>query len=729
MPSAVFGGMPTGPSPVYGGSTEAPDEDDEPHAFVRHFFEQKAGHPLIAWCQAFRCENNKKMTLLEFIQGMVKLGYEGEASDLFMKLDNDDSGFLTISEVSPSSSDLWASFIHWAGKTFFSEEDMIEKLSGRKYAEAKRKPSKLIEDQGMTRRQFYSHASSLGWYGGFEQILFMAMDVDNEHVVHAASLGWFEEERNRQIKKAKYKTRGKEGGMACMRKRLHALRSLQAFTQWLRYHYGPRLFHPWRRGIDKDGSMSVTRVELSTFCKNAGWRGDTNALWHALDNDDSGVTSLEEFSGTEARQLALFKKWMDGTFGSSRKAYSAFAAKCRKKGSNAKSFDKDDFVFSLRSLGYEHDAHELFEILDWDVDGDGITYKELRILDNWAPESWLSATPEPEAAEAFKSHLFKKWKQPLKAWRALDEECSGKVNFKEFSVVAARVGFKGNLQGAWMALDEDASGYIALAELAPHAAEALGDFRRWANLFFGSVMEAFRALDADGGGTLTRAEFKKSVTKYGFRGDREELFTLLDAGADGSICVEEICFLDEWEISEVNDVPIPSFHEVNDMLRNFACDSESSDEELDDELVEGQFKEMRNTLLRAPRRIVVLQEEELPLNDVHKPLPGTVLMEILGETSPRPRAASYAIPGKSQAAGFTSAPDSCGNASPQSRIASHLCSYGAQRPRNHRLRKAAPRPYLGGAPLMSKQAGGRPGRMVVARPPASHNYPLPALPF
>jgi len=106
-----------------------------------------------------------------------------------------------------------------------------------------------------------------------------------------------------------------------------------------------------------------------------------------------------------------------------------------------------------------------------------------------------------------------------------------------------------------------------LTEINPRGAHLLAEFRRWANLFFGSVMNAFMVLDADGGGALTRSEFKKSATKYCFRGDREELFTLLDIGGDGDITVEEMAFLDEWEITEVCDEPIPTFHEVERMLR------------------------------------------------------------------------------------------------------------------------------------------------------------------
>jgi len=718
------------------GSTWPTDDGKPPEVFLLHFFEQHTGHPLIAWVQYFDRNNDRKVSQDESIGGMKEMGFEGDAANLFQKLDEDESGFLTISEISPSSSDLWASFQHWAGKTFFSEEDMIEKLSGRKFAE-KRKATKLTEDKGMTKKEFYNYASSLGWYGGFDQILFLAMDIEKKGHVYQSNIPWFEEERNRQIKMAKYKTRGNK--MQAMRKRLHALRSLQAFTSWLRYHYGCRLFHPWRRGIDNDGSMHVTRLELSTFCKNAGWRGDSNALWHALDSDESGSTSLDEFAGSEARQLALFRKWTMHKFGNARKLFQALIKKCHRTGQSAKMIDKDDFRFACEALGYQYDPSEVFDILDWEADGDAcLTYKELRFLDSWTPVEWLSANPDKAEAAAFKAVLLAKCKQPLKAWRTLDDDGSGKVNYKEFAAVAHKIGFRGDLMGAWMALDSDASGYIALTEIDPHCADALAEFRRWANLFFGSVMDAFRALDSDGGGTLSRAEFKKSVTKYNFRGDREELFTMLDTACDGDISVEEMAFLDEWEVSEVSQDP-PSFREVESMLkrhRNEDSDSAPSDSEdkgCGDACTPRNFERTQTRKpggLKCQEAYAFIHESERP----HIPMPGKALAELLGGFSSRCRTRSDET--NLTSTSIFSVASSNGD--------NHLCSRGSQRSHSNRLRKQVP--YTGGnafrlpsdrrpvcvggsasiMPLSARQGRSQPARAAASfGPQLSNNAPLP----
>lgn len=275
-----------------------------------------------------------------------------------------------------------------------------------------------------------------------------------------------------------------------------------------------------------------------------------------------------------------------------------------------------------------------------------------------------------------------------------------------------------------MALDSDASGYIALTEIDSQCASMLAEFRRWANLFFGSVMDAFRALDSDGGGSLSRAEFKKSVTKYCFRGDREGLFTLLDVACDGDISVEEMAFLDEWEISEVNDEPTPSFQEVEVMLNKHKseADSDSSDDE--DPLLEDTAA-MQEVSVRAPRRHVMLNEDELPMlaeeiANLHRPMPGTSLMELLGGVSDRSRA-NYLPSAVAHETSFMSA-SSFGQMSSRVTSASHSCSRGSQRPRSKRLR-----PYIGGAPFMSRHVRTPKKRAANSRHWSNFLLPLPAL--
>jgi len=590
-----------------------------------------SGHHLIDPFTYFSQSLHRGISLSEFEDGMNHIDFDGDAEQLFKELDVDGLGLLTMADICPLSSDLWVSFKHWCTSTFASPENMIQKLSGKKTNDAKK--TRVAED-GMTRKQFFQHASSVGWYGGYEQLLFMVMDRSRKHVVKDSDIPWFEEAKTVQRLRAKNKAKSKEGSasmidrLRCMRKRLHAIRSLTAFTAWLRIKYGPFLFHPWRRGIDKNGSMSVSRAELFTFCRSSGWGGDPIAVWHALDEDDSGSTSLEEFAGREARQLALFKKWVISTFGSMQKAFSAFLKRCRKRAKEDQLFDKADWSFVCESFGYKHDAGEVFDILDWEEEGNAsLTFREVRWLDSWQPTKWLSAEPNPAAAEEFRSLLLQKTGHPWKAWRILDDDNSGKVNFKEFEHATKRLGFQLDMEGAWVALDEDSSGYISLMEISPSSAELLSEFRRWANHSYGSVIQAFRALDVDGSGGLNRSEFKKASKKHGFKGDHESLFTIFDASGDGSISVEEMAFLDEWEISEVSVEPTPTFQEMQNILQGDNSESEASGSEGEPPPPKQTSNVRHNSVFVKEAQRVTITALGAP---AHTPTDGPTLIRLLG---------------------------------------------------------------------------------------------------
>lgn len=285
-----------------------------------------------------------------------------------------------------------------------------------------------------------------------------------------------------------------------------------------------------------------------------------------------------------------------------------------------------------------------------------------------------------------------------------------------------------------MALDNDASGYIALTEIKPRCATSLAEFRRWANLFFGSVMSAFMVLDVDGGGSLSRTEFKKSVTKYCFHGDREELFSILDIGGDGDINVEEMAFLDEWEYTEVCDEPVPSFMEVEALLKRHVGESDDEAEQSEEE---DQSFDPHDLLKK--RGAAYLKEHQLPVHasqQVHRPMPGSALVELLGGLDSPSRSRFGSSPVHSQyspsRSRFESSPNttSCFStsdvlpsmlsvSSPRGGSELYTASTSRSPRKNRSLRQV---PYIGGTPLMK-----RPTRAVYGSTSGSgpSNFSLP----
>merc|ERR1711871_108858 len=116
------------------------------------------------------------------------------------------------------------------------------------------------------------------------------------------------------------------------------------------------------------------------------------------------------------------------------------------------------------------------------------------------------------------------------------------------------------MAGAWRYLDEDISGYITIREYDLASAKILQSFKAWAEEHFGSVKLAFKAIDADGNGTVSFQELKRISKSLKWVGDVKILFNCLDV--DGkrdlkgenagkrSLSLNEVAFLDEWRADQ-----------------------------------------------------------------------------------------------------------------------------------------------------------------------------------
>lgn len=96
-------------------------------------------------------------------------------------------------------------------------------------------------------------------------------------------------------------------------------------------------------------------------------------------------------------------------------------------------------------------------------------------------------------------------------------------------------------------LDDDASGFISLREIDPDSADLLTDFKCWVDDQFGGVRYAFGAWDIDKSASVSLNEFRKAFARYGYQGDCNSLFGVFDVDSQGTLSVQEVSFLDEWE--------------------------------------------------------------------------------------------------------------------------------------------------------------------------------------
>lgn len=510
----------------------------------------KCSSSLRAWFHFFDKDQNYRIDVREFDKGLKEMKFSGgkeECLQLWQELDDDNSGEISFEEFAPQEAELWKSFRHFCGSNFHGSKDMILQLK-EYYAEVN-----ILDpptDQVLYEREFCDSLVGFGWQKGEEALLWDAFCTEGSQAqvpcIYFKNLRWVD----REVKIFKLKQTAKKSSerMTGVKQRIiqEAQLALKSFKAFMRKQFG-NSFRAWRHALDLDGSMNLQRAELFKAVKALNWKGNCRALWKALDHDSSGITTIEEFDPDTAQVMAHFREWAVSIVADSKKPSEVFDIIDRH---NRKKLSHAQFHQELENHGYSKKTKQLVHMLDWQ-DKKYICDRDLAFLDVWRPPAFLTGTPDPVAAEAFKKQLVTRHGHILKAWRfAMDKDGSNSCNWHEFQEAAKLVRFHGNLAGVWLALDADLSGSISLKEIDEDANDCLVEFKRWADDEFGGVRSSFKVLDADGSGCLNFKEFKAACRNYGFPGDCRMLFQCLDQAGEGELQPHEVYFLDKWLLDD-----------------------------------------------------------------------------------------------------------------------------------------------------------------------------------
>ncbi|CAJ1326964.1 unnamed protein product, partial [Effrenium voratum] len=178
--------------------------------------------------------------------------------------------------------------------------------------------------------------------------------------------------------------------------------------------------------------------------------------------------------------------------------------------------------------------------------------------EKWKLPEFLVAQPNPEAKEEVKKRLLQVYKTYLKAWRqALDEDNSNRCTWPEFQAACRKVSFTGDVPGAWRSLDTDLAGSITLQEIDKDSSAVLATFKKWADDNFGGIRSAFVVFDADGSNSVTLREWRHACRIYGFNQGASSLFKQFDTENNGSLALEQVAFLDDWDFQPEKEMPEP----------------------------------------------------------------------------------------------------------------------------------------------------------------------------
>jgi len=510
--------------------------------FKKFLNSRKVGNESIlkVWFQNFDRNQNCRIDVKEYRQGMKALNFPYDANTLWVDMDYEDTEELFFEDVDAEQARIWNTFRRWCGSTFQSPSDMIRQIK-RAYVTA-HGPVRGPKDVA-TEMEIVEGLPLCGWDLGSTSMLFSVMDLEGEGSISPKDMKWLETEIRRHHQKEEAKKRLSKIAEQRKHGRLACRMALLSFKAALRRQYG-QLFRAWRRALDLDGTMTVQKAELFKVCRQLNWKGNVRSLWKALDPDGSGYCSFEELDPHSAQLLAEFRSWAVKKWGQNPAVpmFQALDVNRRRK------LDYTQFVRACEAQGFNKKAHTVATCFDYQ-DHRLVQEEDFLILNVWRPPAWLVAKENPKAAQDFKSHLLHRYGRFVKAWRmSLDKDGANSCNWTEFNDAAKHVKYNEDVAGAWRFFDSDFSGFITLQEIDAGAYEVLMDFKRWSDEEFGCVRYAFMMMDKDKSKQVSYREFRSSCRQFGFGGDVRKLYSYLSMHAkDEVLHLEEVAFLDKWE--------------------------------------------------------------------------------------------------------------------------------------------------------------------------------------
>eukprot|EP00397_Hematodinium_sp_SG-2012_P007485 GEMP01007531.1.p1 GENE.GEMP01007531.1~~GEMP01007531.1.p1 ORF type:complete len:686 (+),score=116.01 GEMP01007531.1:51-2108(+) len=155
-------------------------------------------------------------------------------------------------------------------------------------------------------------------------------------------------------------------------------------------------------------------------------------------------------------------------------------------------------------------------------------------------DSHRAAMAAPTSLEGLKRLAARRYGNLVKAWSiAFDRDGNGRISFFEFSSACRALGFEGNIKKTFEEMDVDRNGAISMENFDPAMSQALSSFKELLAQKYGSIIQAFAALDQESG-ALTPDRFALKCTAIGYEGNARTLFDWLDANDSGTVTLDEI---------------------------------------------------------------------------------------------------------------------------------------------------------------------------------------------
>jgi len=511
-----------------------------------------------AWRNGLDLDGNGKISFGEFCLAMRNLGYGGDVKDMWMTLDCDNSGFISLNEFDEQTHQEVMSY----------RELVLEKYGGMLQAWMKD-----IDTKGagqISEACFVRHCGRLGYKGNAKKLfnaykqekgrrLLPLRDYDTL-AFNAFQRGDLEMLADTNISQQNIaKMSFQERQASCFsqrwarhttkmdlediveREKVHKSKDKSAhcvdsLIVMLRRKFGT-IPAAWKHVIDVCGNGRVPFGEFCVAMRRMGFSGNIQAIFNELDSNGAGAITLHDLDPAAAQLLADFRKCLLDRYGTYIKAWKVLDE------SRNGIVEENELVESCVKMNFGGDARLLYKYL---LDGPGKTGIHMEDLDPAAMQAFYRGELEvlsplekakrrleqAQAArkaemdlrmgasdwKALKRELTQKFGSITAAWRnGLDYSRSGKISFVEFSKACRDMRFQGDAKKIFEELDTDGSGIITFDEVDHEWTVILTNFHNALLEKYQTYESAWRALDGNGNNMLQEYELEEVFQEIGFK--------------------------------------------------------------------------------------------------------------------------------------------------------------------------------------------------------------------
>jgi len=507
-----------------------------------------------AWKNGLDVYGNNRLPFGEFCNALRRLGYNGDVKAAFKGLDVDKKGAVTLQDLDSKSHAVVSEF------RMLLQEKYGSYIKGWKAMD--------VNGNGVIEEHEIEQACQAIGYSGNPRKLFRHL-LDNPGCrsismadIDPAAYQAFvrgDLEAMSPLEKAKAQLAAKQKEVQREKERRMEASDWATLKKGLIRKHGS-ITSAWRECLDTNGNGSCSHNGFSKACRDAGFAGNIKKVFQELDTDGSGIITFNEVDPAWYTRLSVFHRLLATKYKSYENAWKALDKHHKEE------VEVDDFTSFCKELGYEHNPKALFKQLLKNNQVHHLTLEDLLahepivMANHDDPNSTmrmvrmnsdalskqerarfdveLRRTREFEEKDKLRqgvsdwahlrSALVHKYGSITAAWRhGLDVNGLGKLSYTVFCQQCHNNSYEGNVKECFAELDIDESGVITFNEIDPEWYRRHSLFRDTIMKKYGSIEEAWKALDKGHKNSADQDDFEKFCTEIGYTDHPKGLYKQL----------------------------------------------------------------------------------------------------------------------------------------------------------------------------------------------------------